>query len=44
MKKLKYFSGIKPTVEDLEFDQEGKEDAILDRQPDKLDTNAGYLR
>jgi len=32
MKKLKYFSGIKPTVEDLEFDQEGKENAILDRQ------------
>ncbi|NQT34845.1 hypothetical protein HQ587_06625 [bacterium] len=32
MKKLKYFSGIKPTLEDLEFDQEGKENAILDRQ------------
>ena len=32
MKKLKYFSGIKPTMEDLEFDQEGKEVAILDRQ------------
>ena len=32
MKKLKYFSGIKPTVEDLEFDQEGKENAITDRQ------------
>ena len=32
MKKLKYFSGIKPTLQDLEFDQEGKEDAILDRQ------------
>ena len=32
MKKLKYFSGIKPTLEDLEFDQQGKENAILDRQ------------
>ena len=32
MKKLKYFSGLKPTLEDLEFDQAGKEDAILDRQ------------
>ena len=32
MKKLKYFSGIKPTVEDLEFDQLGKENAITDRQ------------
>jgi len=32
MKKLKYFSGIKPTLEDLEFDQEGKQNAILDRQ------------
>ena len=32
MKKLKYFSGIKPTLEDLEFDQAGTEDAILDRQ------------
>ena len=32
MKKLKYFSGIKPTLEDIEFDQTGKENAILDRQ------------
>ena len=32
MKKLKYFSGIKPTLEDLEFDQQGKENAILNRQ------------
>ncbi len=32
MKKLKYFSGLKPTLEDLEFDQTGKEDAILNRQ------------
>jgi hypothetical protein len=32
MKKLKYFSGIKPTLEDIEFDQQGKESAILDRQ------------
>ena len=32
MQKLKYFSGIKPTVEDLEFDQTGKEKAITDRQ------------
>ncbi len=32
MQKLKYFSGIKPAVEDLEFDQEGKENAIADRQ------------
>ena len=32
MKKLKYYSGIKPTLEDLEFDQDGKESAILNRQ------------
>jgi len=32
MKKLKYFSGIKPTLEDIEFDQQGKENAILDQQ------------
>lgn len=32
MQRLKYFSGIKPTLEDLEFDQAGKENAILDRQ------------
>ena len=32
MKKLKYFSGIKPTLEDLEFDQQSKENAILERQ------------
>jgi len=32
MKKLKYYSGIKPTLEDIEFDQQGKENAILDRQ------------
>ena len=32
MQKLKYFSGIKPTVEDLEFDQDGKGEAIIDRQ------------
>ena len=32
MQKLKYFSGIKPTIEDLEFDQDGKEAAISDRQ------------
>ena len=32
MDKLKYFSGIKPTVEDLEFDQEGKENATVNRQ------------
>lgn len=32
MQRLKYFSGIKPTLEDLEFDQEGKESAILARQ------------
>ncbi|NQT34278.1 hypothetical protein HQ587_03740, partial [bacterium] len=32
MKKIQYFSGIKPTLEDLEYDQEGKENAILDRQ------------
>ena len=32
MQKLKYFSGIKPTVEYLEFEQEGKERAVLDRQ------------
>ena len=32
MQKLEYFSGIKPTIEDLEFDQNGKEKAITDRQ------------
>jgi len=32
MKKLKYFSGIKSTMEDLEYDQAGKEEAIIDRQ------------
>ena len=32
MKKLKYFSGIKPTLENLEYDQSGKEEAILNRQ------------
>ncbi len=32
MQRLKYFSGIKPTVEDLEFDQEGKVQAVTDRQ------------
>jgi len=32
MKKLKYYSGIKPTLEDIEFDQQGKENAILNRQ------------
>ena len=32
MKKLKYFSGMKPTLEDLEFDQQGKENGILSRQ------------
>ena len=32
MQKLKYFSGIKPTIENIEFDQNGKETAITDRQ------------
>ena len=32
MKKLKYFSGIKPTMEDLKYDQIGKEVAVLNRQ------------
>jgi len=32
MQNLKYFSGIKPTVEDVEFDQTGKSNAILQRQ------------
>jgi len=41
MKKLKFFSGIKPTLEDLEFDQTGKEDAILDRQREMF--SAGVL-
>jgi len=41
MKKLKYFSGIKPTVEDLEFDQAGKEDAIAGRQREMF--SAGVL-
>ena len=32
MQRLKYFSGIKPTVEDLEFDQDGMLDSVTDRQ------------
>lgn len=34
MKKLIYFSGIKPTIEDLEFQQEGIEQALASLQSD----------
>jgi len=32
MQRLQYFSGMKPTLEDLQFEQTGKESAVLDRQ------------
>jgi len=38
MQRLKYFSGLKPTLEDLEFEQQGKETAIIDRQKEMFST------